>query len=58
MSEAEKQPIDHSRVSISEDEEVRFWAEIFGITNKELLDAVKAAGTNEAEAVEEYICNR
>ena len=45
---------DRSRISLSEDFEVRDWSEKFGVTPDELRAAVKAVG-NQAEAVEAYL---
>lgn len=45
---------DRSRISLSEDYEVRDWSKKFGVTPDELRAAVKAVG-NQAEAVEAYL---
>ena len=45
---------DRTRISISEDYEVRDWAKKFGVTADELKAAVKAVG-NEAMAVEAHL---
>lgn len=42
---------DRGRISLSEDYEIRDWAEKFGVTTDELRAAVKAVG-DEASAVE------
>ena len=42
---------DRTRISLSEDYEVRDWAKKFGVTVDELKAAVKAVG-NDAKAVE------
>lgn len=45
---------DRTRISLSEDYEVRDWSKKFGCTPDELKAAVKAVG-NEAAAVEAYL---
>ena len=45
---------DRSRISLSEDYEVRDWSKKFGVTADELRAAVKAVG-NDAKAVEAYL---
>lgn len=45
---------DRSRVSLSEDYEVRDWAKKFGVTAEELKAAVRAVG-NDAKAVEAHL---
>jgi Protein of unknown function (DUF3606) len=49
-----KGPQDRSRISLSEDYEVRYWCEKFGVTEEELRAAVKRVG-NSAKAVENEI---
>lgn len=46
-----KGPADRSRINTSEDYEVRYWCEKFGVTAEELKAAVKKVG-NSAAAVE------
>ena len=48
---------DRDRINTSEDYEVRYWAEKFGVTHDELKEAVKASGSNSAETVKEYLNN-
>ncbi len=45
---------DRSRISLSEDYEVRDWARKFGITPEELKAAVTAVG-NQSKDVEAYL---
>jgi hypothetical protein len=45
---------DRARISLSEDYEVRDWAQKFGVTPDELKAAVKVVG-NEASAVEAHL---
>ena len=45
---------DRSRISLSDDYEVRDWSEKFGVTPEQLKAAVGAVG-NEAKAVEEHL---
>lgn len=49
----EKGPQDSSRISLSEDWEVRYWTEKLACSTLELKEAVKAVG-NSAEAVKKY----
>jgi hypothetical protein len=41
---------DRSRINTSEDYEVRYWSAKFGVSNEELIRAVKKVG-NSADAV-------
>jgi hypothetical protein len=45
---------DRTRISLSEDYEVRDWSKKFGVTPDELKAAVKAVG-NDAAAVEAHL---
>ncbi|KRC25590.1 DUF3606 domain-containing protein [Acidovorax sp. Root219] len=45
---------DRTRISLTEDYEVRDWAKKFGVTVDELKAAVKAVG-NDAKAVEAHL---
>ncbi len=45
---------DRTRISLSEDYEVRDWAKKFGVTVDDLKAAVKAVG-NDAKAVEAHL---
>ena len=45
---------DRTRISLSDDYEVRDWAAKFGVTKEELTAAVKQIG-NEASAVEAHL---
>lgn len=45
---------DRSRISLSEDYEVRDWAAKFGVTADQLKAAVQAVG-NDASTVEEHL---
>jgi Zn-finger nucleic acid-binding protein len=47
-------PQDRSRISLSEDYEVRYWSQKFGVTPEVLRMAVEKVG-NSAEAVEKEI---
>ncbi|MGV2589902.1 UNVERIFIED_CONTAM: DUF3606 domain-containing protein [Salmonella enterica] len=48
---------DRSRISLSEDYEVRDWSKKFGVTAEELKQAVHAVG-NDAQEVESYLKGR
>jgi hypothetical protein len=50
-------PQDRSRISLSEDYEVRYWTEKFGVSKAELEAAVKKAGPS-ADAVEKELKKR
>ena len=52
-----KGPQDRSRISLSEDYEVRYWCEKFGVTEKQLVAAVTKVG-NSAKAVENELAGR
>ena len=45
---------DRTRISLSEDYEVRDWAQKFGVTPEQLKAAVQAVG-NDAKAVEAHL---
>jgi hypothetical protein len=47
---------DRGRISLSEDYEVRYWCEKFGVTEVELRDAITKVG-NSAEAVENELAS-
>jgi uncharacterized protein DUF3606 len=49
-----KGPQDRSKISLSEDYEVRYWSEKFGVSADELRSAVKKVG-NSAKAVEQEL---
>ncbi|MBS7231518.1 DUF3606 domain-containing protein [Flavobacterium psychroterrae] len=46
---------DRSRININEDHEVTYWTKKFGVTKKQLEDAVKKAGSTSADAVEKVL---
>jgi predicted double-glycine peptidase len=45
---------DRSRINLSEDYEVRYWTQKFGVTAADLRDAIKKVG-NSAKAVEKEL---
>lgn len=47
-------PQDRARVSMEQDHEVRYWTEKFGVSQRQLQEAVDAVG-NSADAVENYL---
>lgn len=47
-------PQDRSRINLSEDYEVRYWTDKFGVSKAQLEEAVRAAGSS-AEAVEKEL---
>lgn len=49
---------DRSRISTSEDYEVQYWAEKFGVSHDELKQAVKDSGSNSPDEVERYLRKR
>ena len=46
---------DRNRISISEDYEVQYWSDKFGVSRQELIDAVNASGSNSPDEVEAYL---
>jgi len=50
-------PQDRSRINTSEDYELQYWSEKFGISRERLIEAVEQVG-NSADKVEEYLSNR
>ncbi|WP_076999123.1 DUF3606 domain-containing protein [Variovorax sp. KK3] len=48
---------DRTRISLSEDYEVRDWCQSLGVTETQLREAVAAAG-NEAAAVRDYLAKK
>ena len=53
----EKKPQDLTRVHIQEDWELKWWADYFGATQEEIVEAVVTAGTS-SEAVKEYLATK
>lgn len=49
-----KIPEDCSKISTTEDWEVKYWTKTLGCTKQELIDAVKVVG-HSAEKVKEYL---
>jgi hypothetical protein len=49
---------DRNRINTSEDYEVRYWADKFGVSHDELNKAVKNSGSNDPKKVEEYLKGR
>lgn len=49
-----KGPQDRSRISLSEDWEVKWWSEKLGISAKQLIEVVGKVG-NSADKVQEYL---
>jgi hypothetical protein len=45
---------DRSRIALSEEHELRYWTERFGVSEQRLREAVEAAG-NSAAAVEDWL---
>jgi hypothetical protein len=52
--QSKRGPQDRSRISLSEDYEVRYWSEKFGVSKERLAEAVKKVG-NSAAAVEKEL---
>ena len=46
---------DRDRISTTEEYEVRYWSDKFGVSKQELIDAVKASGSNSPDKVEAYL---
>jgi hypothetical protein len=49
-----RRPQDSTRISLSEDYEVDYWTDKFGVSRDQLKEAVSAVG-NSAEAVRNYL---
>jgi hypothetical protein len=47
-------PRDSSRIAMSEDYEVRYWTDKFGVSRERLEEAIAAVG-NGADAVSDYL---
>jgi len=56
-NKTKRAPQDAKLISMSEDYEVRYWTEKFGVSTQELAEAVKAAG-HSAKAVEDHLKTR
>jgi hypothetical protein len=54
-NKSKKDGRDRSRISLSEDYEVRYWSKKFGITKEELKQAVKKAGSSSARVLERQL---
>lgn len=50
----ERGPQDRSRVNVNETWELQYWSRKFGVSEEQLKDAVKAAGTS-ADAVGKHL---
>lgn len=50
----ERGPQDRSRVNVNEPWELQYWSKKFGVSEEQLKDAVKAAGTS-ADAVGKHL---
>lgn len=51
------EPLDRSRIELTEDYELRFWTGHFACTSQELLGAIEAVGVD-ASAVSSFIAMR
>jgi hypothetical protein len=49
--------MDRKLISLSQEHEVRYWTQAFGVSTKELIDAVQAVG-HSAEKVRDYLKTR
>ncbi len=49
--------MDRKLISLEQDYEVRYWTQAFGVTRKELIDAVQAVG-HSADKVRHYLESR
>jgi len=50
-------PADRSKISLSDEYEVRYWTNAFGVDKQELTAAVQAVG-NSADRVKQYLKKR
>jgi len=46
---------DRDRISTTEDYEVRYWSDKFGVSKQEFIDAVTTSGSNNPDKVEAYL---
>lgn len=46
---------DRTRINLSEDYEVRYWTEKFGVSKEELEKAVHAAGSTSVDKVQQHL---
>ncbi len=49
---------DRSRIHTSEDYELQYWSEKFGVSREELREAVEQSGSNDPDKVEEYLSGK
>ncbi len=54
---ADRGPEDRSRISLSQDYEVRYWSQRFGIDEQALREAVEDVGPS-VQDVEQYLASR
>jgi hypothetical protein len=47
-------PQDRGRICLSDEHEVRYWTQKFGVTEEQLADAVRAVGSS-ADRVERHL---
>ncbi len=50
---SKKGPQDRNRINLSEDYEVRYWSEKFGVTPERLREAVQKVGSSAADVENE-----
>lgn len=46
---------DRSRISLDQAHEVRYWTKELGVTERELRNAIAAAGSHSATRIREYL---
>lgn len=46
---------DRSRISLEQPHEVRYWTRALGVSERELRNAIAAAGTHSATRIREYL---
>ena len=54
---SKRAPADRSKISLSDDYEVRYWTNALGVDKQELTAAVQAVG-NSADRVKQYMKKR
>lgn len=46
---------DRSRISLDQPQDVRYWTRALGVSERELRNAIAAAGTTSATRIREYL---
>ncbi len=46
---------DRNRISTSEDYEMQYWSDKFGVSTEELRTAIEESGSNDPDEIERYL---